>query len=163
MVGLPRTSRDDLSINKATDEDVPIIQSMVDAAYTKYIDRIGKRPAPMDENYHQAIHTHTVLVLRETAKDQVVGAIVLDFDPSSDSVKIVNLVVHPAAQGHGYGRVLMNCAEDLARSQDYRALTLYTNVKMYENLGVYPKMGFHELERKHENGFDRVYFRKILY
>lgn len=162
MVELPRTSRDDLSITKATDEDVPIIQSMVDAAYTKYIDRIGKRPAPMDEDYHQAIHTHTVLVLRETAKNRVVGAIVLQLNPSSDSVKIDNLVVHPAAQGHRYGRVLMNCAEDLARSQDYRALTLYTNVKMYENLGVYSKMGFHETERKHEDGFDRVYFRKSL-
>ncbi|KAJ5883839.1 acetyltransferase protein [Penicillium subrubescens] len=163
MVELPRTSRDDLSITKATNEDVPIIQSMVDAAYTKYIDRIGKRPAPMDEDYHQAIHTHTVLILRETAKNRLVGAIVLELDTSSDSVKIDNLVVHPAAQGHGYGRVLMNGAEDLARSQNYRALTLYTNVKMYENLGVYSKMGFYETERKHEDGFDRVYFRKNLY
>lgn len=163
MVELPRTSRDDLSITKATDADVPIIQSMVDAAYTNYIDRIGKRPAPMDKDYHQVIHTHTVLVLREIAKNQVVGAIVLELDPSSDSVKIDNLVVHPAAQRHGYGRVLMNCAEDLARSQDCRALSLYTNVKMYENLGVYSKMGFYETERKHEDGFDRVYFRKNLY
>lgn len=162
MVELPHLSRDDLSITKATDEDVAIIQSMVEAAYTKYIDRIGKRPAPMDENYHQAIHTHTVLVLRE-GDDQVVGAIVLEIEPSLDSVKVDNLVVHPAAQGRGYGRVLMDYAEDVARSQDYRALTLYTNVKMYENLSVYLKMGFFETERKHEYGFDRVYFRKNLH
>ncbi|CEO58761.1 hypothetical protein PMG11_03465 [Penicillium brasilianum] len=160
MLELPRLSRDDLSITNATDKDVPVIQSMVEAAYTKYIDRIGKRPAPMDENYHQAIHTHTVLVLR--GDDQVVGAIVLEIEPSSNSVKVNNLVVHPAAQGRGYGRVLMDYAEDVARSQDYRALTLYTNVRMYENLGVYSKMGFFETERKHENGFDRVYLRKDL-
>lgn len=161
MVELPRLSRDDLSITKATDEDVPIIQSMVEAAYTKYIDRIGKRPAPMDENYHQAINTRTVLVLRG-GDDQVVGATVLKIEQSLDSVKVDNLVVHPAAQGRGYGRVLMDYAEDVARSQDYRALTLHTNVKMYENLGVYLKMGFFETERKHEDGFDRVYFRKNL-
>lgn len=160
MLRLPRLSRDDLGIAKATDEDVPVIQSMVEAAYTKYIDRIGKRPAPMDENYHQVIHTHTVLVLR--GDDQVVGAIVLEIEPSSDSVIVNNLVVHPAAQGRGYGRVLMDYAEDVARSQDYRALTLYTNVRMYENLGVYSKMGFFETKRKHENGFDRVYLRKDL-
>ncbi|KAF3397816.1 hypothetical protein F1880_005810 [Penicillium rolfsii] len=163
MVELPHTPTGELSITKATDEDVSVIKLMVDASYTKYIDRIGKRPAPMDEDYHQAIRTRTVLVLRETAKNWAVGAIVLELNPSSDSVKIDNLVVHPTAQGHGYGRLLMNCAEDLARSQGYRALTLYTNVKMYENLGVYPKMGFHETERKHEDGFDRVYFCKSLY
>jgi GNAT superfamily N-acetyltransferase len=160
MVELPRLSRDDLSITKATDEDVPVIQSMVEAAYTKYIDRIGKRPAPMDEDYHQVIYSHTVLVLR--GDNQVVGAIVLEIEPSSDFVKVNNLVVHPAAQGRGYGRVLMDYAADVARSQDCRALTLYTNVKMCENLGVYSKMGFFENERKHEDGFDRVYLRKNL-
>lgn len=162
MFELPRITRDDLSITKATEEDVPIIQSMVEAAYTKYINRIGKRPAPMDEDYHQAIYTHTILVLRG-GENQVVGAIVLEINPSSDSMKVNNLVVHPAAQGHGYGRVLMDCAEDLARSQDYQALTLYTNVMMYENLGLYLKLGFFETERKHEDGFDRVYFRKSFY
>lgn len=161
MIELPRTSRDDLSITNATEEDVPIIQNMVEAAYTKYIARIGKRPAPMDEDYHRAIHTHTVLVLRGN-DTQVVGAIVLELNPSSDSFQVNNLVVHPNAQGYGYGRVLMDCAEDLARSRGYRALTLYTNVKMVENLGVYRKMGFFETERKYEDGFDRVYFRKDL-
>lgn len=161
MVDLPDPSRDDLVIIKATDEDVPIIQSMVEAAYTKYIGRIGKRPAPMDEDYHQAIHTQTVLILKGRDQ-QVIGTIILELNPSSDSAKVNNLVVHPDAQGHGYGRFLMDCAEDLARSQGCRALTLYTNVKMYENLSVYIKMGFVETERKHEDGFDRVYFRKDL-
>lgn len=86
----------------------------------------------------------------------------LELSPSSDSVQVNNLVVHPNAPGHGYGRVLMDCAEDVARLRGYRALTLYTNVKMVENLGVYGNMAFCETGRKYEDGFDRVYLRKDI-
>ncbi|KAJ5166747.1 acetyltransferase [Penicillium canariense] len=161
MVDPSRASNKNYTITKATAEDVPIIQSMVEAAYSKYIERIGKRPAPMDEDYYQIIHTQNVLVLKDK-NNLVVGSIVLEFDPASNSMKVNNLVVHPSAQGHGYGRVMMNCAEDVARSQNCVAVTLYTNVKMYENLGVYLKMGFSETERKNQDGFDRVFFRKDL-
>jgi GNAT superfamily N-acetyltransferase len=73
-----------------------------------------------------------------------------------------NLVVDPDAQGKGYGRVLMNCAEDWARAKACTEMALFTNVKMFENLGLYAKMGYDEVERRTEDGFDRVYFRKKL-
>lgn len=134
---------------------------MVDSAYSKYIERIGKPPAPMLANYHDMLETHDIFVLQDDA-NETVGSIVLSVDQSTHSVEINNLVVGPAAQGRGYGRVLLNCAEDVARSESCSALTLYTNVKMYENLGMYVKMGFVETGRKTEDGFERVYFRKDL-
>lgn len=148
-------------MHKATIEDAPVIKSMIDAAYSKYIDRIGKQPAPMAVDHLEVIQTHDVFLLRDF-EDNAVGSITLKPDSQSKSIFIDNIVAHPAAQGHGYGRVLMNFAENLARSQDCLALELYTNVNMYENLALYVKMGFVETERRIEDGFERVYFRKTL-
>ena len=42
------------------------------------------------------------------------------------------------------------------------AVHLYTNEKMAENLLIYPKLGYTEVERRTEDGFNRVYFEKTL-
>lgn len=161
MTELPRYSKDGISITEAMPENIPIIKTMVDAAYSKYIERIGKPPAPMTTDYHQLMHTHEIFVLQKS-DGKIMGSIMLRSDLPSDSIEINNLVVDPSAQGLGYGRVLMGYAEDIAKSRGHSGLTLYTNVKMYENLGLYVKLGFSETERKTEDGFERVYFRKSL-
>ena len=132
---------------------------MVVAAYSKYIERIGKPPAPMIADYDEVIRTHEVFILQDEGFE-IVGSIVLSVNHETNVVVIDNLVVHPSAQGRGFGRVLLACAEDVARAERCVALMLYTNVKMYENLGMYVKMGFLETERRTEDGFERVYFRK---
>jgi hypothetical protein len=39
---------------------------------------------------------------------------------------------------------------------------LYTNALMTENLRYYPRLGYVEYDQRRENGFDRVYFRKMV-
>ena len=39
---------------------------------------------------------------------------------------------------------------------------LCTHEKMTENLSMYPKLGYVEVGRRTENGFNRVYFEKTL-
>ncbi|KAH6973022.1 acyl-CoA N-acyltransferase [Ilyonectria sp. MPI-CAGE-AT-0026] len=151
-----------VTITKAKTEDIPTVKAIVNDAYSKYVERIGKEPAPMTTDYYELMNTHDIFVLKTDINDTVVGSIVLSTDSESASIKINNLVVDTAAQGRGYGRVLMNYAEDLARSQGISALTLFTNIKMYENLSLYAKMGFIETGRKTESGYERVYFRKEL-
>ncbi|KAG4262363.1 hypothetical protein FPRO03_10593 [Fusarium proliferatum] len=150
----------DLTLTRAQASDVPAIQSMVNAAYEKYILRIGKPPAPMTADYPSLLTTHDIFILRTSQSP--VGALVLQHEPDSNAVKIENLVVDPSAQGRGYGKVLMRYAEDFTRSRGSNVLELYTNVKMFENLGLYLKMGFVETARRREDGFERVYFRKEL-
>lgn len=151
-----------VTITKAKIEDIPAVKAIVNDAYSKYVERIGKEPAPMTTDYYELMNTHDIFVLKSDINDTVVGSIVLATDSESASIKINNLVVDTAAQGRGYGRVLMNYAEELAQSQGISALTLFTNIKMYENLSLYAKMGFIETERKTESGFERVHFRKKL-
>lgn len=144
----------------AQPNDIPFIEAMVRAAYTKYIPRIGKPPAPMTADYHQLLQTHEVWVLR--LGNEILGSIVLNLAPDGNAISINNLVVDPAAQGKGYGRVLMAHAEAVAHEKGCTALTLYTNVHMVENVGMYARMGFVEMERRLDEGYERVFFRRQL-
>lgn len=161
-----------LSIKPAATKDIPVIQAITHSAYEKYIPRIGKPPAPMNADWPTLLKTHQVSVLVSRSSQEstpvepedgkVVGAIVLGLEQGSDSIKVNNLVIDQAFQGKGYGKVLMKFAEDEARERGRRALTLFTNVLMWENLQLYPKMGFVEVDRREEDGYDRVYYRKEL-
>jgi ribosomal protein S18 acetylase RimI-like enzyme len=58
--------------------------------------------------------------------------------------------------------MLMEHAEKIARSRNLHAVTLYTNEKMHENIALYSKLGFAEIDRRTDEGYARVYFRKEL-
>lgn len=157
------TLHSDTLITKAKATDIAGIESIVQAAYSKYIERLnGTKPAPMLADYRQLLDAHDVYVLRTGQGSRAVGSIVLSVDENADSVKINNVVVDPSAQGRGYGRMLMDHAESVARSKGFGALTLFTNVKMFENIGLYNKLGFIETERRTEGPYERVYFRREL-
>ncbi|KAL2811148.1 acyl-CoA N-acyltransferase [Aspergillus granulosus] len=155
-----------LQIIRATTDDIPRIEYMITAAFTKYIERIGKPPAPMLVDYKELIQSHEVYVLQDagaSANDSgstVQGSVVLEADDESNALELSSLVVDPAAQGRGYGRFLIEFAEERARVQRRRALTLYTNVKMFENLELYKKLGFVEVGRRVQDGYERVFFKK---
>lgn len=153
-----------LQVKRATKDDIPTIRAIVHDAYTKYIDRIGRKPAPMIADYDQLLSTHEIYIMREfshgKASGACVGSIVLNVE--GEALSINNLVVRPDLQGRGYGRLLMDFADDLARERALKKLQLYTNVKMWENIGLYANLGFGETGRRVEDGFERVYFEKSV-
>jgi ribosomal protein S18 acetylase RimI-like enzyme len=154
-----------LGIRKATVQDLAFVQVIVNASYSKYIERIGKPPAPMLLNYNELPIGQDIFVLETTSDDkgsEIVGSITLTMDDVGGAVKISNVVVGPTAQGKGYGRVLMDFAETVAREKGIDTLVLYTNAKMHENISLYPKFGYIETGRGSEDGYDRVFFRKQL-
>ena len=145
-------------VDTAVASDVPTIKRMIDGAFSKYTERLGTLPAAMIADYGALIETGSVHVLRVGGR--VVASVLLP--KGDDSIEIHNLVVDPTAQGRGYGRVLMEFADDMARKQGLPAITLYTNEKMHENIALYQKLGFIETGRKTQDGFNRVFFRKTL-
>ena len=72
------------------------------------------------------------------------------------------MALHPDYQGKGLAVRLMKHVEEHARRRGLCAVELYTNVKMTENLTLYPHLGYQEIDRRTEDGFDRVFFRKNL-
>jgi hypothetical protein len=53
-------------------------------------------------------------------------------------------------------------AQDEARRRGRPELQLYTNAAMAGNLVFYPRLGFTEVDRRSEHGFERVFFVKRL-
>jgi GNAT superfamily N-acetyltransferase len=127
-------------------------------AYSPYIERIGRPPAPMTADYARLIGEGSVYVL--DAGGEVAGLVVLI--PSPGYLLVENVAVAPAFQGRGLGRRLMGFAECEAGRRGLAEVCLYTNEAMVENLRFYPSLGYAEAGRAVEHGFARVYFRKTL-
>lgn len=152
------TKKMKISIRIAELKDEEQIIECINSSYEKYVDRIGKKPAPMLADYNPKIQDGCVYVVDQDSI--IIGLIILI--PKSDYLYLGNLAVHPSMQGKGIGRQLMKYAETLAVSSGFSKIRLFTNEKMYENLIIYKKYGYSETERKTENGYNRVYFIKNL-
>jgi N-acetylglutamate synthase-like GNAT family acetyltransferase len=146
------------SIRRATTSDLTAIRRLIADAYTKYIERIGRRPAPMTADYAAALEHSRVWVL-ETG-DAIVGALVTE--DRADHLLLETVAVAPDAQGNGYGQLLLGRAERDAAELGLAEVRLYTNEAMTENLSFYPRHGYRETGRAVEDGFRRVYFSKSV-
>ena len=145
-------------LRDAVPTDREAVERLVEAAYGGYVERIGRRPAPMDADYAALIEAGLVTVAERDGA--LVGLLVLV--PEADHLLVENVAVDPAAQRTGLGRRLMAHAEDEARARGLQELRLYTNEKMVENVAWYPRLGYRETERRAESGFSRVFFAKRL-
>ena len=146
----------DIAIRRATAADLPAIEQLVAEAYGKYVERIGRKPAPMTADYAGDLAAARVWVLSEVA--DVVGVLVTK---AMDGYLLLdNVAVAPAAQGHGFGNLLLRRAEQDALELGLPQVRLYTNAAMTENLRFYPRHGFVEIGRAMQDGFDRVFFAK---
>jgi N-acetylglutamate synthase-like GNAT family acetyltransferase len=139
------------AIRQANAADLPVINEIITAAYTKYLSRMELAPAPMLRDYAPVVQHGAVWV----AGTPVAGLISLI--PEEDSLLIENLAVHPAAQG-----ALMDFAEQQARKLRLSRLTLYTHVVMTENQAIYAHLGYRETARRSEDGYHRVFMQKEL-
>lgn len=132
------------------------MRECVDAAYGHYVERIGKPPGPVLDDYDQVAAGADSYVIELDGR--IAGLVVLIESP--DRVLLDNVAVHPFAQGRGIGKVLVDFAESQACSRGFAHIDLYTHELMTENIAMYEKLGYAEVERKVEKGFNRVYMRK---
>jgi len=147
-----------VQIRPATPDDAAAVGELVRRAYAHYVDRIGRRPGPMDEDYRQKVAEGKVSVAVEA--DEILGLIVLAEEP--DHLLVENVAVAPERQSQGIGRALLAFAEEVATDTDLTTLRLYTHALMIENLAFYPRLGYTEIDRRTDNGFERVFFAKYI-
>lgn len=145
-------------MRRATPADALSISACVRAAYEPYVARIGKPPGPMLDDYHELIQKERVFVLDWNT--DIIGVLVLM--QKGNSILLDNVAVHPTYQGRGYGRRLIQFAENEVRRLGFTAIDLYTNVDMTENIKLYQELGYEETARKTVRGYRRVYMRKEL-
>ena len=142
----------------ATAADVGAIRAVVDAAYSKWIPLIGRKPLPMTADYEALVAAGNVRVLKEGSA--IVGVLVLVDE--SDHLLLDNVCVAPPRQGQGIGLRLLAFAEDEARRRGFSEIRLFTNVTFTENIALYLRHGYEETHRAGQDGFERCFMRKSL-
>ncbi len=146
-------------LRTARPEDRTAVEAIVIAAYSIYVERIGKAPGPMLDDYAGLIAAGAVSVLEDP--DGAVAAILVLL-PKPDHLLLDNIAVRPDRQGRGLGRRLIAFAESEARRLGYAELRLYTHETMIENIALYTRLGFRETGRGQEAGYDRVFMTKPI-
>ena len=144
------------AIRPALPGDCAAVRACAEAAYAPYVERIGRKPAPMVADFAAQIAAGQVRVLVEDG--EISGFAV--FYPRGDHLHLENVAVHPSRRGRGHGQRLIAFVEQEAQRLELAAVELYTNEKMTENLLLYPRLGYQETGRWEDDGFRRVFFRK---
>ena len=145
-------------IRPAAPAAVAAVAELVERASEGYVEEIGGRPAPMDADYAETVRNGALFGAEDG--DAIAGAIVLVDE--GDHLEIENVAVAPSRQGAGVGRALLAFAEDDARERGLGEIRLFTHVLMTRNQRIYGLLGYSEVERRTDNGFERVFYSKRL-
>jgi GNAT superfamily N-acetyltransferase len=114
-------------------------------------------PAPMSEDYEARIAEGSVdVALYDAVECGVIVTSVLD------TLWIDVLAVDPRFQGRGVGDALIHRVIEVARQCGLWSLRLYTNVVMTESLDFYRHRGFHEIDRRIEGPYERIYLERPI-
>lgn len=146
------------TLRRATADDVAGIAGLTDAAYSKYIAEIGRKPQPMTTDYAPMVRDHPVWVLE--IEQQLAGVLVLQHE--AENMLIYSVAIAPEYQKRGLGRLLLAHAEQQARQAGYDVVRLYTNGKMEANIALYSRLGYRETGRETYPGGTVVHMTKQL-
>jgi ribosomal protein S18 acetylase RimI-like enzyme len=72
------------------------------------------------------------------------------------------IAVSPSRQSGGNGRRLIAAAEEEARSLRLGEIRVVTNVTMAKGIRLYRSLGYEEYERTGQDGYYRVFLRKLV-
>jgi ribosomal protein S18 acetylase RimI-like enzyme len=131
-------------IRLAKPDEREAIVAIVDAAYSRWIPVIGRKPGPMLADYEKLIADNVVYVI--TSENAIVGVLVIW--PIEDAMLIENICVSPDQQRGGIGRQLMDFAEQKAHEAGLNLMRLYTHEKFEVNQAYYRKLGYVETRRE---------------
>ncbi len=138
-------------IRRAGPEDLGAAAAVLRAAFLPFAAVIGRPPAPMSADLGAALAAGQLWVAPQA---------MMVCWPEGDRLELDILAVAPAAQGQGLGAAMVAHAEALARGAGLRQITLHTNAAMTGAQRLYARLGFAEVARRRQDGFDRVFYAK---
>jgi len=147
------------AIRRAEPEDVATLSALVQAAYSPWVEVIGRRPVPMDEDYAVRCEARQAWLLEEAGAP--IGALVLE--DREGHLFLKNVAVHPARHGQGIGRALLRFVEDEARRRGHAEVRLNTSEGMARNAKLYTRLGYAVTDRQGAGTFDRLTMAKRLH
>ncbi len=157
---------DVITIRAGKISDRAAMATIAERAYAQYVAVLGKKPAPMVADFDHHLTYDTVFIAQD--RGAVVGFAIIT--RQADGFWLDNIAA--GAPGLGLGTRLLRHVEAHVEAhvqthvQTHVApltaqLQLYTHVKMIDNIGWYKRLGYVEVERRRQDGFERVYFNKL--
>lgn len=143
-------------IRRATIDEAPAVYELVQRAYGPWVEVMGRRPQPMDEDY-------TVLLAEiegwlALEGDELRGASILA--QKEDHLWVDNVAVDPAFKGLGIGKALLSLAVSRASDLELSEVRFFTHELMAENRDIYARLEWIEYEEDEPLADFFVYFRK---
>jgi len=145
-------------LERARPDDLQALGALTEAAFAPWVPIVGRRPAPMDTDLRPRIEAGEVRVLR----DGQVPVAALVARRAQDRLEIDSIAVSPGAQGRGIATRLLAEMESEANGAGLGRIALYTNAAMERNVALWRGLGFSEMDRRREDGFERVFFELRL-
>ena len=97
--------------------------------------------------------------------DQMIGGVgIAEFEGIEACAELQKLYLDDSAKGKGYGKDLMQLAENWAKSARYKNLYLETHTNLTVALKLYEKMGFQRVEKPcstQHNTMNRFYLKEL--
>lgn len=152
------SQQDSVTLRLATPAELGVVSALTDAAYERYVAPIGRKPQPMTTDYAPMIAQGQVWLLE--VDGQPAGLIVLHDE--EDRLLIYSVAVHPQFQKRGFGRRLLDFAEQQSARAGYSVVRLYTNAVMTENIALYGRVGYVEIGRESYPGGAIVHMEKEI-
>jgi ribosomal protein S18 acetylase RimI-like enzyme len=132
-------------IRRAVPGDVDMVQRVSAEGYIlAYMRVLGTIPKPATEDYRPRIERGEVWILE--IEGEPTGIAALEENPNY--LLIYSVAVKPDAQRKGYGRALLDFADERAIELGLHEVRLYTNEQMGRNLMLYRRHGFVEVLRR---------------
>ncbi len=106
-----------------------------------------------------------VYLIALNQEDQVIGGVgIAEFDGFDNCAELQKLYLDDSVKGRGYGKALMQLAENWARSAGYQRLYLETHTNLVTAIQLYEKLGFQQIERPDSvlHGTMNRFYRKAL-
>ena len=127
-----------LPLRRADLTDLSALLALQRAAYEPNRALLGVEPLPLQVDYGAILRSHEVWLA--PGGDGSEGALILK--PHPDHLLIWSVATTPAVQGQGFGRRLLDAAEERARRLGLPQLRLYTGEKLAGNVRWYHRHGY---------------------
>ncbi|WP_182201277.1 GNAT family N-acetyltransferase [Paraliobacillus salinarum] len=146
---------DHFNIRKAELKDANGLNECMDAAYSKYKDRVNiETLPPLQVDYKDEIANYPVWVIKHN--HQVVAGLIMTF--SENTATLSNIAIHPNFQNNGLGKKLLNFAEKEAANRGYEEMNLATHTLFRENVSFYQKQGWIQIDQNDT----RIFMKKHI-
>ncbi|NNU81132.1 GNAT family N-acetyltransferase [Halovulum dunhuangense] len=145
-------------IRHARMSDIQQLRYLAQTQFAPYATRIRGKREPLAKDLRDLVAEDRIIVF--IVENAIGGFISYRID--GPNLHIEAVAVNGAQRRRGVGRILLDKADRDGLRAGCRRAIFHTNAQGFENLSYYRAKGFVEIDRRQENGFERVVMERGL-